>query len=223
MASTNSPPRDPLSRHVPAVGAAVVVGAAIPIGLLRGAPTVVLWVAFALLSAAVLIFWEALRTALDPAAPGDDDDTDAEGVPSDLEARKRAALKALKDIEFERAIGRLSEEDHKELDAKYRAEARAAMRAIDEGLGPWLARAESMLDDAAAVKPPEAKAERAEAKAETTDAKPALSLEKQPAPEKEPVEAKPVACPKCEAANDADAVFCKKCGARVAPEAADAN
>ncbi|MFO0604572.1 MAG: zinc ribbon domain-containing protein [Polyangiales bacterium] len=219
MASTNDPrARDPLARHVPTIAAAVVVGAAVPIGILRGAPTVVLWVAFALLSAAVLIFWEALRTALDPAAPGDDDDTDESGVPSDLEARKRAALKALKDIEFERAIGRLSEEDHKELDAKYRAEARAAMRAIDEGLGPWLSRAESMLDEA--VKPADAKAadvKSADAKLEPEAAKPALSLEKKP-------DAAPsLACPKCEAANDADAVFCKKCGARVAPEAADAN
>ncbi len=214
MASTNDPPaRDPLARHVPTIAAAVVVGAAVPIGLLRGAPTVVLWVAFALLAAALLIFWEALRTALDPAAPVDDDDLDEAGVPSDLEARKRAALKALKDIEFERSIGRLSEEDHKELDAKYRAEARAAMRAIDEGLGPWLARAESMLDEA--VKPADAKG--ADAEPEPAAAQPSLSLEKKPSA------APSLACAKCETANDADAVFCKKCGARVAPEAADAS
>jgi hypothetical protein len=217
VASTNSPaPRDEFARYIPLAAAAVVVGLAVPLGLLRGAPTVVLWVAFALLAAAVLLFWEALRVALDPAAPGDDADLDEEGVPSDLEARKRAALKALRDIEFERSIGRLSEDDHKELEAKYRAEARDAMRAIDEGLGPWLARAEAMLDgaakgDAPAEKPVDAPAAAA----------PTVSLEKKPAADA-PAAKAGVACPKCEVANDGDAVFCKKCGTRLAPESADA-
>jgi hypothetical protein len=214
VASTNDPiPRDEFARHVPLVAGAVVLVVAVPLGVVRGAPSVVLWVAFALLAAAVLLFWEALRTALDPAAPGDDADLDEEGVPTDLEAVKKAALKGLKDIEFERSIGRLSEEDHKELEQKYRAEARAAMRAIDEGLGQWLPRAEALLDEVAggAVAPVE---------------KPAATPEKEPQEEspKEAVvaEAKTVACPKCETANDTDAVFCKKCGTRVAAEVTDA-
>lgn len=211
MASTNeTAPRDDFARHVPAVGAAFVLAVAVPLGLLRGAPSVVLWVAFALLAAAVLIFWEALRTALDPAAPGDEADTDGQGVPSDLEARKRAALKALKDIDFERSIGRLSDDDHKELEGKYRAEARAAMRAIDEGLGPWLTRAEGLLD--AATSPRDASPAKG-AETAASDAGAPRDEAKAPAT---------VTCPKCDTPNDGDAVFCKKCGTRLAPEAAHA-
>ena len=217
MASTNEPaPRDEFARHVPLAAAGAVVAVAVPLGVVRGAPTVVLWVAFALLAAAVLLFWEALRTTLNPAAPGDDADLDEEGVPTDLEALKKAALKGLKDIDFERSIGRLSEEDHKELEQKYRAEARAAMRAMDEGLGQWLPRAEALLDEAAGATP---------APAETVSA-PTVSLEKKAqdeAPKETAPEAMKAACPKCEAANDTDAVFCKKCGTRLAPEAPDAQ
>jgi len=205
--STNEPsPGDTFPRHGLFLAVAVVVVASFPIGFWRGAPAVALWVAFALLAAAVLIFWEALRTVLDPAAPGDPLDTDDAGTPSALEARKRAALKALKDIAFERSIGRLSEEDYQELEARYRAEARDAMRAIDEGLGPWLARAEAML-------------------AET--AQNALNLEGEgpPAdlPPREATLSHDKQCVKCATVNDGDAVFCKKCGARITPEAHDAG
>ena len=141
--------RDELARHVPWIGVALVVAVAIPVGILRGAPSVVLWLAFTALASAVLLFWEALRTALDPTSAGDAIDIDDEGVPAELETRKKAALQALRDIEFERSIGRLSEDDFKGLEVKYRDEARAAMRAIDEGLGPWLARAEALFGKSA--------------------------------------------------------------------------
>jgi hypothetical protein len=176
---------------------------AIPVGILRGAPSVVLWLAFTALASAVLLFWEALRTALDPTSAGDAMDIDDEGVPAELETRKKAALQALRDIEFERSIGRLSEDDFKGLEVKYRDEARAAMRAIDEGLGPWLARAEALLKT---VESP-------------VEAAPAEAMP-------EPVAAAPrrdVVCAQCEAPNDDDAVFCKKCGARVAAEVSDAS
>jgi hypothetical protein len=191
------------ARHVALIALASVVVVAVPIGLLRGAPTVVLWLAFAMLSAAVLLFWEALRLVLDPAQAGDVDDGDDDGAAlAALDARKRAALQALRDLEFERSIGRLGEDDHRALEAQYREEARAAMRAIDEGIGPWRARAEAML-----------------AAAEGAVAEPGVE---KPVPEAEV--AKPVAaCPKCATANDDDAVFCKRCGERMKAEAVDAS
>ncbi|MBI5513733.1 MAG: zinc ribbon domain-containing protein [Deltaproteobacteria bacterium] len=181
----------PYGRH--ALGVVVLLGT-LPAGLLRGPPAVALWLAFWALGLAVLLFWESLRTALDPAAPGDDPE-ETDGAPLELEARKRAALRALKDIAFERSIGRLGEDDYKNLEARYRAEARAAMQAADEGLGPWLARAEALLDGEgpAATAAPAAPPPRA--------------------PQKGP-------CAGCGTPNDADAVFCKKCGRRVAEEAA---
>jgi hypothetical protein len=196
------------ARHVALIALATVVVVAVPIGLVKGAPAVVLGLAFALLSGAVLLFWETLRLVLDPAQPGDADDGDDDGAAlADLDARKRAALQALRDLEFERSIGRIGEEDHKALEARYREEARAAMRAIDEGIGPWRARAEAMLAAAAGG-------------AEATDTETAVDV---------PAEASTgpvtvgVDCPKCATANDDDAVFCKRCGERLKPEAADAT
>jgi hypothetical protein len=192
---------DRANKHVALIALAAVVAVAVPIGMVKGAPAVVLWIGFALLAGAVLLFWETLRLLLDPSQPGDaaegDDDGAALGA---LEERKRAAMQALRDLEFERSIGRLGEEDHKALEARYREEARAAMRAIDEGIGPWRARAEAML----------AKAESAE---------PAV----EPAVVAAPKAASVGACPKCETVNDNDAVFCKRCGHRMKAEVADAT
>src|SRR5262249_54612330 len=56
-----------------------------------------------------------------------------------------AALRAIKDIEFEHSIHRLSDEDYAALREKYRAEARAAMEAMDQGLGQYLSRAEQLI------------------------------------------------------------------------------
>lgn len=202
------------ARHVALIALATVVVVAVPIGLVKGAPAVALWLAFALLSGAVLLFWETLRLVLDPAQPGDADDGDDDGAAlADLDARKRAALQALRDLEFERSIGRIGEEDHKALEARYREEARAAMRAIDEGIGPWRARADAMLAAAAGG-------------AEATDTETAVDVPAEastgPVTDAAPVTVG-VDCPKCATANDDDAVFCKRCGERLKPEAADAT
>lgn len=203
------------ARHVALIALATVVVVAVPIGLVKGAPAVVLWFAFALLSGAVLLFWETLRLVLDPAQPGDADDGDDDGAAlAALDARKRAALQALRDLEFERSIGRIGEDDHRALEARYREEARAAMRAIDEGIGPWRARAEAMLTAAAGG-------------AEATETATEVDLPAEASTGQ--VTAAPVTvtasvdCPKCATANDDDAVFCKRCGERLKPEAADAT
>lgn len=203
MGSTTDRGDDPLYRHVPALIVGGVFAVAVALGVARGGATAVLWLAFASLAGAVLLFWEALRHALDPSLPGDEALTDEGGASVEAEAKKREALRALKDIAFERSIGRLGEDDYKALEARYRAEARDAMRAVDEGLGPWLAKAEAQL----------ATIEAGEA---TPEVKPEASVV-EPAAET-PTETTR-ACPKCATTNDPDAVFCKKCGSRMVIEA----
>ena len=67
-----------------------------------------------------------LRPPLEAAAPeapideGDD--------PADDMSAQAVALRALKEIEFDRATGKLSDTDYEQLKAKYTAEALAAMR-----------------------------------------------------------------------------------------------
>lgn len=198
------------TRHMAAIAAAVVIVVAVPLGIAKGAPAVVLWMAFALLSGAVLLFWETLRLVLDPAQPGDADEGDDDGAAlGALESRKRAALQALRDLEFERSIGRIGEEDHRALEARYRAEARDAMKAIDEGIGPWRARAAAMLAEAEGAAPD------ADAKTETATSEAATAA---------PADAGSAGvCPKCETSNDDDAVFCKRCGHRMKEEVGDAT
>jgi hypothetical protein len=53
--------------------------------------------------------------------------------PSDLLARKEAALSALKELEFDYRTRKLSEEDYQELRAVYRVEAAEALKAMDQG------------------------------------------------------------------------------------------
>jgi uncharacterized paraquat-inducible protein A len=119
-------------------------------------------------------------------------------------------VQALRDLEFERSIGRLGEEDHRALEARYREEARAAMRAIDEGIGPWRTRAEAML----------AEAEAAELAVTSDAAKPDAAKSETKATAAPATEA---GCPKCQTLNDEDAVFCKRCGHRLKAEVADAT
>jgi len=68
-----------------------------------------------------------LEPASDPAADEGDD-------PDDDMSPQAVALRALKEIEFDRATGKLSDPDYQELKAKYTAEALAAMRA-ESGAG----------------------------------------------------------------------------------------
>src|SRR5437773_11335802 len=57
------------------------------------------------------------------AEPGDEGDD-----PADDMSAQAVALRALKEIEFDRATGKLSDTDYEQLKAKYTAEALAAMR-----------------------------------------------------------------------------------------------
>ena len=67
------------------------------------------------------------------------------GAPSAEEEQKRSVLRALKDLEFERGVGKISEDDYAELSERYRAEARRLMQVLDEGAQPERDRAEKAL------------------------------------------------------------------------------
>ncbi len=54
-------------------------------------------------------------------------------APSVEEEQKRSVLRALKDLEYERTVGKISEDDYVELSTRYRAEARRLLRVLDEG------------------------------------------------------------------------------------------
>ena len=72
---------------------------------------------------------------------------------------KRAVLRALKDLEYERSVGKISPEDYAELSAKYRAEAKRLMQTLDDALEPARQKVEQQLQQrlerAGVVLPPE--------------------------------------------------------------------
>jgi hypothetical protein len=69
------------------------------------------------------------------------------GAPSAEEEQKRAVLRALKDLEYERAVGKISDADYASLAEHYRSEAKRLLRAVDADLGPERQRAEQILAD----------------------------------------------------------------------------
>jgi hypothetical protein len=54
------------------------------------------------------------------------------GLAAELDARKRAALGGIVDLEDERAVGKLNQEDFHALRAEYEAEALVAMAELDQ-------------------------------------------------------------------------------------------
>jgi hypothetical protein len=146
----------------------------------------------------LLWLWQSLRHAFVHALAG----PTASGVVSPERAallqEKQNLLLALKDLENERDSGKLSSDDYRELNDQYRKRAREVLRQLDGMLSPHRARARSLLDGAPAMTVAAASFEKPQPLATVTAAN---------------------SCQSCGTGNDADAVFCKKCGARVRSEA----
>ncbi len=88
----------------------------------------ILELAAGLALAAAAVFF-VLRPVLSPPAAGADAPATMEGEdPEDDLSPRAVALRALKEIEFDRATGKLSDADYDALNAKYTAEALAALR-----------------------------------------------------------------------------------------------
>jgi hypothetical protein len=208
-------------------------------GVLQGAAAVVLVLAAGALVAVIAIFWASVRTLVG-AAPLSGADAYALGAPRAEAEQKRAVLRALKDLEFERSVGKISEDDYEALVAKYRAEGKRLMRLLDEEALPGRQKVEAMVaerlfrEGLAETAPEPYRGAKPETKPPKPGAKPPKKKKRAKPPAVEiprpPIEtaevpeaeAPPVtACASCGTRNDADAVFCKKCGARQQEAAMD--
>lgn len=129
-----------------------------------------------------------------------------------LEREKALVLRSIKELEFDRAMGKISPGDFEEMAGRLRARAMMLIRQVDEGatgyreiiekeLSARLAGLARAGDRSAAVAGP------AEEPAPSTLAAPA----RQSAPA--PSRGTGLSCSACGTANDADAAFCKRCGA----------
>lgn len=118
-----------------AVGPIVVVALAVAAGYVMGHAVAVLVLAAGVLVAVVATFWTSLR-ALSGETALTGEDAYAMGAPSAEEEQKRAVLRAIKDLEFEHAVGKISDADYDTLLLRYRAEAKRLLRVLDDRATP---------------------------------------------------------------------------------------
>jgi hypothetical protein len=173
---------------------AVTVAGALGAGVVLGPATGILILAGGLLLGVIAILWGSLRILSgDAILPPELEELDMRSQGYDaLASRKKMLLRALKDLENERAIGKIEPDDYEPIAAQYRADLKGVLTKIDESLAPNRALAEEAV--AAYLEKPAPKAEE-----KPTD--------------------KRVECPKCKAKNEPDAKFCKECATKLHQEA----
>jgi hypothetical protein len=148
-----------------------VVGAMVT-GVALGVEIALLVVAGGALAGVIALLWASVQ-ALTGESPLTLEEALTLGAPSAEEEQKRAVLRALKDLEYERGVGKISEEDYAELSERYRAEARRLIQLLDAGSGPERERAEKALRERLAKAghaSPDSSAKPSDADAKPSDA-----------------------------------------------------
>ncbi|HEY2432441.1 MAG TPA: zinc ribbon domain-containing protein [Vicinamibacterales bacterium] len=118
----------------------------------------------------------------------------------DLEREKALTLRSIKELEFDRAMGKLSEQDFEQMGTRLRARAMGIMKQLEAGSTLYRDQIEKELASRIGRAPDRSAKIGGQANA-------AADLKAQPR------------CA-CGTANDADARFCKSCGARLQGTAA---
>jgi hypothetical protein len=196
---------------------------AIAAGSLFGVQLVVLTLAGCALLLVISLLWSSVQ-ALAGESELSFEEAFSLGARSAEEEQKRAILRALKDLEYERSVGKISEDDYHEYSTRYRAEAKRLIQNLDESLsegrkavelelGRRLARLAKDVSDDGDPKP----SEQAAAAAATPASDPENSAESPlKSPKSASIETRP--CAACEIKNELDARFCKACGKAMAEE-----
>jgi hypothetical protein len=195
---------------------ATTAAATLAVGAVMGVGPAILVVASGALVSVIAFLWASLRT-LGGDAPLPEGLVAAGSARHDVspaDERKRRTLRALKDLEHEHSIGKIDDADYEMLSARYRETAKSILREMDFQIEPLRAKAEEIarahlltkgLTTEEGVEAPVVQGTLAATTAAKGD------------------RASRLRCATCAASNEPDASFCKKCGARLAPEASDAN
>jgi ribosomal protein L40E len=168
-----------------------LIGATVVVFFSRGqSPAAIILLSCAIFAAAY-VGATALRTVLPLAGTLREDAPDQIGdrTRAALEREKTLVLRSIKELEFDRGMGKVSDGDFAEMSARLRARAARLMRQLDAG---------SLYRD-------QIEKEIAQRLEKSGSVAPAATS---PAPTHS-------VCPGCSAVNDPDASFCKKCGARL--------
>lgn len=151
------------------------------------------------LSFVLLAFWQSLRGVIAHAGQASQRAGGTSAARAALLREKESLVASLKELRMEHEAGKLGDADFQRLEQSYRVRARDVLRALDEQLAPFRDEAEALLAEARGAKG--AARPEAPAPGETGAGAAATGT-----------------CAGCATVNDGDAVFCKKCGARLQPE-----
>ena len=175
------------------LGAAVAVATVRPQGI---APLILLVAAVA---AGAYVGYACYRMVLPLASPSFSDRVEMVGgrTRAALEREKTLVLRAIKELEFDRAMGKVSDADFDEMAGRLRARARMLLKQLDiEGMTY-----RELIERELTARLGNAGVAAAGRKA---------SAGQRPSPS-----ATRVACGNCDASNERDAKFCKQCGAEL--------
>src|SRR5215475_9729452 len=117
-------------RKLAAALPAVTIVTALVVGVAVGVEVSLLVVAAGALAGVIALLWASVQ-ALTGESPITLEEAMTLGAPSAEEEQKRSVLRALKDLEFERSVGKISDDDYAELSARYRGEAKRLMQLVD--------------------------------------------------------------------------------------------
>ncbi len=199
----------------------VTISVAAVVGVLIGPATAILALAAGLLLGVIALFWGSLRVLSGDAALSPELealDMAAQGT-STLASRKKMLLRALKDLESERAIGKIEDDDYEQLAGTYRAELKLMLKRIDDSLAPHRAKAEEaarahlLKAGLAEIGYRGEQPGEGETKAERT---PTAKRSKTETATKS-AGATRLECPSCGESNEPDAKFCKECATKLRP------
>jgi hypothetical protein len=166
-----------------------LIGATITVFLSRGqSPAAVILLSLTVFAAAAVGI-AALRTVMPLTSKAARDTTQILGgrTRTALEREKTLVLRSIKELEFDRAMGKVSEKDFAEMSGRLRARAAGLLRQLDAGAGYR---------------------EQIDREIEKRVGKVSAAPAKQ-----DPAHA---VCGQCSTKNDADARFCKGCGSAMA-------
>jgi hypothetical protein len=195
-----------------------LIGATIAVFMARGeSPAAVIMISITIFAAAAVGI-AALRTFLPLTQKSPTDGARILGgrTRAALEREKTLLLRSIKELEFDRAMGKVSEKDFAEMSGRLRARAARLMRQLDAGAGyrreieqEIVKRiGEAPLSAGSKEQHPHAGSQEQHSHAESKEQDPAY-----PADGGRVLVSRPAAtCASCNTTNDSDARFCKHCG-----------
>jgi hypothetical protein len=230
------------SPHLRWAAPLTAVAVAAGFGFWGGWPPALMVLALIALLLVIGLFWSSVQ-GLAGESPLTLEEALTLGAPSAEEEQKRALLRALNDLKYERSVGKISEEDYSELSQRYREQAKRLMQQLEGEQEPARKRAEQVLQRRLAKaglvtetkkrKKSRAQPEAIAAAALETDA-PRASTNGDAGPSDAETDSSPESaatngnsdsaiaqhrrCPACDMKNDLDARFCKHCGKSLAEE-----